>query len=105
MLCHASCCVKKDAGARVWEQPSRANGAPLFPPVCCTIYHQTHSCAAPRWTAICRFLRSTAHVLRQPQPTIPTTTAVLHSQDLTQSVWGFSRDDAIKFIGRYQKEV
>lgn len=27
------------------------------------------------------------------------------SQDLTQSVWGFSRDDAIKFIGRYQEQV
>eukprot|EP00752_Nemacystus_decipiens_P009745 g8703.t1 len=26
------------------------------------------------------------------------------TNDLTQSVWGFSRDDAIKFIGRYQQE-
>lgn len=26
-------------------------------------------------------------------------------QDLTQSVWGFSRDDAIKFIGRYSEQV
>ncbi|CBN74442.1 Pyruvate, phosphate dikinase [Ectocarpus siliculosus] len=27
------------------------------------------------------------------------------TNDLTQSVWGFSRDDAIKFIGRYQEQV
>lgn len=26
------------------------------------------------------------------------------TNDLTQSVWGFSRDDAIKFIGRYQEQ-
>lgn len=30
---------------------------------------------------------------------------LLPPQDLTQSVWGFSRDDAIKFIGRYSEQV
>lgn len=26
-------------------------------------------------------------------------------QDLTQTVWGFSRDDAVRFIGRYSEQV
>lgn len=47
---------------------------------------------------------SSADVTRPPPPPRQPPTART-SQDLTQSVWGFSRDDAIKFIGRYQKEV